>query len=70
MNRFLVAQCPHCGEIQAFYASYKSKLCNRCGRKFTTNNCKNFGIYDNARVATEVVKNLKMKVKNGRYNYP
>jgi|BEDMetMinimDraft_2_1075160.scaffolds.fasta_scaffold00588_10 uncharacterized protein (DUF983 family) len=69
MNKFLVAQCPRCGEIQAFYSTYKMKLCNRCGTKFSIDKCKKFGIYENHKLASEIVKKLKYTYKDGQYSY-
>ncbi|MFP3190449.1 MAG: DUF1922 domain-containing protein [Thermoproteota archaeon] len=67
MSRFVVGQCPSCGEIQAFYVYFKTKICSRCGKKFRTDKCRKFGVYNDAKTATEIVKSLKIKIKDGGY---
>ncbi|HLI47036.1 MAG TPA: DUF1922 domain-containing protein [Geobacterales bacterium] len=65
MSKIRVAKCPNCGEIQAFYAHYKTRMCSRCGKKFNVANSVQYGIFDNAYIASELVKKLKMKEKYG-----
>jgi ribosomal protein S27AE len=60
-----VAKCPNCGEIMAFYAHYKSKVCTRCGKKFLVANSIQLGLFENAYQASEFVKKAKMKEKYG-----
>ncbi|MDT7886007.1 MAG: DUF1922 domain-containing protein [Thermoproteota archaeon] len=66
MGKIRVAECPNCGEILAFYASYKTKLCTRCGKRFDVLKSKIYGVFDNALKASEFVKKLKYSRKNAR----
>lgn len=34
MRLCAVGPCPHCGFIQAFFTSYKTRTCTRCGKRF------------------------------------
>jgi len=65
MSKIRVAKCPNCGEIQAFYAHYKTKVCTRCGKKFIVANSIQYGLFENAYIASEYVKKLKMKGNYG-----
>lgn len=64
--KILVAKCPNCGEIMAFYAKYKTKLCTRCGKKFIVANSKIYASFDNALKASEYVKKLKFIEGHGK----
>ncbi len=64
MSKIRVSKCPNCGEIMAYYAYYKTKVCVRCGKRFNVKESIQYGVFDNAYKASEVVKKLKLSLKH------
>lgn len=63
MVKIRISECPYCKEILAFYVTYKTKLCTRCGKRFDVSKSKQFGIFNSGSESIEMIKKIKATKK-------